>query len=267
VLAAFGLPGATARRLGGGAGRTWAAGGVVLKPVDDAVEAAWVADVLAGLVEDGFRVHRPVRSGAGTWVAEGWSAWTRLAGEHDTSGRWDEVLGVGERLGAALRGVPRPAFLDARTHAWAVGDRVAWGEQPLVVTHEVLRPLAERLAALLRPHDDPSQVVHGDLAGNVLFAPGAAPGVIDVTPYWRPARFCQAVVAVDAVLWYGAPPGLLAAVPGGDRTSLSARAALYRLVTSDRLATDRDPGVRAEYLGSAVTDHERVLGELERAPR
>ncbi len=268
VLAAFGIPGAAAHRLPGGAGSTWSAGGLVLKPVDDAVEAAWVADVLADLVEDGFRVNRPVGSGTGTWVVDGWAAWTRLEGEHGTSGRWDDVLRVGERLSAALRGVPRPAFLDSRTHAWAVGDRIAWGEHPLVVAHEVLRPLAERLAALVRPELLPGQVVHGDLAGNVLFAPGLAPGVIDFTPYWRPARFCQAIVAVDAVLWHRAPAGLLTTVPGGEhRTSLLARAGLYRLIASDRLAADRDPGTRGAYLGATVTDHERVLGRLEGGPR
>ncbi len=264
VLAAFGRPGATPHRLRGGAGRAWSAGGLVLKPVDDAIEAAWVGDVLTDLVEDGFRVNRPVGSGTGTWVVDGWAAWTRLEGGHDTSGRWDDVLRVGERLSAALRGVPRPAFLDSRTHAWAVGDRIAWGEHPLVVAHEVLRPPAERLAALLRPHDDPGQVVHGDLAGNVLFAPGLAPGVIDFTPYWRPARFCQAIVAVDAVLWFGAPAGLLATVPGGERrTSLLARAALYRLIASDRLAVDMTAGARADYLRSVVIDHGRVLDVLD----
>ena len=268
VVAAFGRPDATRHPLGGGQGRAWSAGGLVLKPVDDVVEATWVAEVLADLVEDGFRINRPVESETGAWVVGDWSAWTTLAGEHDTSSRWGEVLRVGERLSAALRGVARPAFLDSRSHAWAVGDRVAWDEEPLVVVHGVLRPLAERLSALVRPDASPSQVIHGDLTGNVLFAPDLAPGVIDFTPYWRPARFCQAIVAVDAVLWHGAPPRLLEAVPGGeDRTSLLARAALYRLITSDRLANDGQPALRSDHLGSAATDHERVLGLLEGAPR
>jgi uncharacterized protein (TIGR02569 family) len=264
VLADFGVGGSAARPLGGGQGRVWSAGHLVLKPVDDVVEAAWVGDLLSELVADGFRINRPVRSETGAWVVDGWSAWTRLEGEHDTSGRWGEVVRVGERLNAALHGIARPAFLDSRSHAWAIGDRVAWGEEPLVVVHGVLQPLAERLSALVRPDESPGQVIHGDLTRNVLFAPGLAPAVIDFTPYWRPARFCQAIVAVDAVLWHGAASRLLEAVPGGaDRTSLLARAALYRLITSDRLAIDKEPGVRSEYLSSAVTDHERVLATLD----
>ena len=264
VLASFGLIGSTLQSVSGGQGRTWSAGGHILKPVDDVVEAAWVGDASSQLAEDGFRINRPVKSVSGTWVVDGWSAWELLAGEHDTSGRWVEVLRIAERLNAALCGLPRPGFLDSRTHAWAVGDRVAWGEEPLCVVNKELRPLVDRLSEHLIPDDSPSQVIHGDLAGNVLFAPGLAPGVIDFTPYWRPQRFSPAIVVVDALLWHGASSALPTALPDtGDRTSLLARAALYRLITSDRLAVDRELGRRGEYLRSVVVDHERVLDVLD----
>jgi len=267
VLAAFGHPHATARPLRGGEGRAWSTGLLVLKPVGDEVEAAWVGDVLSTVVEDGFRINRPVPSTAGGWVVDGWAAWHVLAGAHDTSGRWAEVLQVARRLNHALRTLARPAFLDARTSPWAVGDRVAWDEEPLVCVHGALRPVAERLAAHVRTEEGPSQVIHGDLTGNVLFAPGLAPGVIDFTLYWRPPVFCQAVVTVDALLWHRAAPSLLD-VPGAvNRTSLLARAALFRLVASDRLALNQPEDTRDQYLRSTVTDHERVVGILDGVQR
>jgi uncharacterized protein (TIGR02569 family) len=263
VLADFGDRDATAWPLDGGEGRAWSTGRLVLKPVDDQVEAAWVGEVLSTLVEDGFRINRPVRSTAGGWVVDGWTAWHVLAGAHDTSGRWAEVLQVGQGLNHALSALSRPAFLDARTTPWAVADRVAWNEEPLVLGHGALRPLAERLSAHVRPEDGPSQVIHGDLTRNVLFAPGLAPGVIDFTPYWRPSAFCRAVVTVDALLWHRATPTLLD-VPGAvNRTSLLARAALFRLVASDRLAKNEGEADRERYLRATVTDHERVLGILD----
>ena len=144
-----------------------------------------------------------------------------------------------------------------------MGDRVAWDEEPLVLAHGALRPVAERLAAHVRTEEGPSQVIHGDLTGNVLFAPGLAPGVIDFTPYWRPPVFCQAVVTVDALLWHGAAPFLLD-VPGAvNRASLLARAALFRLVASDRLASNQPQGARDHYLRGTVIDHERVVGILD----
>jgi uncharacterized protein (TIGR02569 family) len=263
VLAAFGDRDATARALDGGEGRAWSTGRLVVKPVDDEVEGAWVGEVLSTLVEDGFRINRPVRSTAGGWVVDGWSAWHVLAGAHDTSGRWADVLQVGQRLNDALSTLSRPAFLDSRTTPWAAGDRIAWNEEPLSLVHDALRPLAERLAAHTGAEEGPAQVIHGDLTANVLFAPGLAPGVIDFTPYWRPAAFCQAVVTVDALLWHGAAPSLLD-VPGAvNRTSLLARAALFRLVASDRLALTREGAARERYLHATVTDHQRVLGILD----
>jgi uncharacterized protein (TIGR02569 family) len=267
VLRAFGVPRATARPLAGGQRRAWTADGVVLKPVDDVAEATWLGDVLSGLAVDGIRVERPVRSGTGGWVVDGWSAWRWLPGEHDTSGRWGEVFAVGEALTVALRGLDRPGFLDGRVHAWAVADRMAWGEERLHVAAPVLRPLAEELATHLRPDGGGSQVVHGDLAANVLFAPGLAPAVIDVTPYWRPPAFVPAIVAVDALLWYGAPARVLDDLPESVGRSLLARAALRRLVTSDRLAAGLPALRRRGHLRRAARDHARVLPVVARYAR
>ena len=79
------------------------------------------------------------------------------------------------------------------------------------VTHDGERSLAliSQLADLRRPVHTPEQVVHGDLFGTVLFAGAAAPGIVDITPYWRPAPWAAAVVVVDAIAWGGADAGLI----------------------------------------------------------
>ncbi len=61
--------------------------------------------------------------------------------------------------------------------------------------------------------------------------------MIDFTPYWRPAAFALAIVAVDAVCWHGATGQLFDAVADtSDPVGVVGRAGLYRLVTSDRAA-------------------------------
>jgi hypothetical protein len=40
------------------------------------------------------------------------------------------VLAAGRAFAEEVADVPRPAFLDRRESAWAVADRVAWGEAP-----------------------------------------------------------------------------------------------------------------------------------------
>jgi prepilin-type processing-associated H-X9-DG protein len=78
-----------------------------------------------------------------------------------------------------------------------------------------------------------SQLVHGDLTGNVLFADGLAPGIIDFSPYLRPTAYAVGVVVADAVVWEGADLELLAAV--ADRPEMGqclVRALIFRHVTA-----------------------------------
>jgi uncharacterized protein (TIGR02569 family) len=240
VLAAFGLTDVP-QRLVGGTGTSWRCGGAVLKPIEWSAspeEVEWQGEVLASLREDGFRVARPGRAGDGSALVDGWCAWTYVAGEHRAR-RWPEVIAVGERFHAALAHVARPSFLEARTDHWAVGDRVAWGELPAEAFAYVKH--VPRLVAALRPLDAPAQVVHGDLTGNVLFADGLAPAVIDFAPYWRPTAFASAVVVGDALAWEGADESLLDAVDHiASFPQFLLRALIYRIVV-DALFREGEP--------------------------
>ena len=69
--------------------------------------------------------------------------------------------------------------------------------------------MLKTLGTLRKPVDVPSQVVHGDLFGTVLFAGAAAPGITDIVPYWRPAPWASAVVVVDSLAWGGADDDLV----------------------------------------------------------
>jgi uncharacterized protein (TIGR02569 family) len=223
VLAAFGVS-AEPEPLAGGTGTTWRCGDLVLKPLDVSdEELEWQGELLEGLPGDGFRVSRLRGS------SDGWCAWEHLAGEHRARA-WPEAIAVGERFHTALVGVPRPAFLDRRTNHWAIGERVAWGELPAADFAQVKH--LPRLVGALQPVDESaSQLVHGDLTGNVLFADGMPPAVIDFSPSWRPTGFASAVVVGDALLWEGADESLLRAVEHvDDFPQLLVRALIFRAV-------------------------------------
>jgi uncharacterized protein (TIGR02569 family) len=219
----------------GGQQRTWVVGDVFLKPVDDVEEAAWAQAVLSRIEAASFRIARPVPSVDGGWVVHGWSAAQRVEGAVAT--RLDIVLQGGRAFHAALAGVPRPDFLTRRRHRWAVADRVAWGEEAFAPS----LPLAARydaLAALREAGGVPGplgwRVIHGDLSGNVLTAPGQPPAVIDFAPEWRPLAYAEAIVLVDFWLWMVAPSeSVTKVVPTAQSPGLLARAALFRLVALD----------------------------------
>jgi uncharacterized protein (TIGR02569 family) len=258
VLAAFGLP-EHGHRLPGGEGRSFRHGSAVLKPADDPAEAAWCAQLLAGVEPCGFRLPRPLPARDGRWVVDGWTASEHLVGQPGPAGRWDQLLAAGRAFHAALRQVARPSFLDDRTHRWARADRVAWGEQTVPVPAEAAEHCA-RLARLIRPVSASSQLIHGDLTGNVLFADGAPPAVLDFSPYWRPVGYAEAIVLVDGLLWYGADHHLLTR---GDRGphfgQLLVRALMFRLIALTEQARDVDPACLSEL--SLFTP---VIGAVER---
>ncbi|MEV4876704.1 aminoglycoside phosphotransferase [Streptomyces cyaneofuscatus] len=232
VLDAFGLRGIP-EPLAGGQGRSVRVGAAVLKPAEGAEgESEWAASVLERLPRGaGFRVPRPLRSAEGDAVVEGWTAAEFVDGRPGPGRRWPGVVAAGRAFHAALREQPRPGFLDRRTHPWAVADRVAWGEGEAGVVAELAEPLA-LLLSLRRPVEErAAQIVHGDLAGNVLFAPGQDPVVIDFSPYWRPPLYAEAVVIADGLLWYEPAPGLLVGGAGDPRwRQMLIRALIFRLV-------------------------------------
>jgi len=267
VLASFGAS-ADPVSLPGGRGTAWRAGEVVLKPAGDPRVARWTADLyrdldpldlldplspldpLAARRDPGFRVPRPLRTVAedgatGDWVAQdplagAWVAWQWLPGEpaswSGVSPFWPSLIAASRAFHAALVGRPAPPWLGRDGSQWTVGDQVAWGERdPGSVLAAAPGPLAAQLRSLLaalRPVRLPAQLIHGDLGGNVLFAAGEPPAVIDFSPYWRPAGLALAVAAVDALTWSGADPAILGELANQpELDQLLARAHVGRLVT------------------------------------
>jgi len=219
--------------LPGGKGGTWRVGSLVLKPVEFLPETSWRSEVLEKLpTSQEYRVARPVRTRDGAWVADGWEACELVAGETDVR-RQDDVLRAGAAFHEAVADWPRPAFLDVRDDPWSYGDRVGWGDEvvsgspPYV---DLVAPLVDVRRSVSLRH----QVVHGDLPGNVLFAEGLPPAIIDWPAYWRPPSWAAAVAVVDALCWYGATPELVARwshLPEWGQMLI--RALLYRITTDD----------------------------------
>ena len=183
----------------------------------------------------GVRLARPVPTHEGAWTCAGWSATRLLSGRVPDRSRlstWVDVIEAGRAFHRAICHLPRPHCLVERTDPWALADRAAWGEHEpryLPVFEAVARRLVPALSPLGR-----SQLVHGDLTANVLFAPGELPAVIDVSPYWRPPAYAEGIVVADALCWHDAAPRLLDEV--GVSVPAVARGLLFRLgATSERV--------------------------------
>lgn len=222
--------------LPGGMGGTWRSGDLVLKRSSyEAGWYAWEALVLAAVRTDRVRVQRVRTARDGRFVVNGWVARDFVSGAHEPR-RWPEIIEAGDAFHAALAEIPdrlaRPPAV-RREDAWALADRIAWGELAAPAEPAFSEDALTELLGARRPVAVPSQLVHGDLTGNVLFADGMAPGIIDFSPYVRPAAYAVGVVISDAITWEGADLGLLEGVSG--RTEMGqglVRALIFRQVTA-----------------------------------
>jgi uncharacterized protein (TIGR02569 family) len=220
VRTAFGVREAEPRPRAHLPGPAWTCDGVLLRPVSDTVLAAWsaaTAEELSGSGVDGVRVARPVRASDGRRVVSGWAACHDVAGQ--VRPRHDDVVAVSLRLHRATAKIARPRFVDDRDDILARADRMAFGERAVPLDAETGGDLFTELARRRTKLPVPSQLVHGDLFGTVLFdgpdgpegptAEQAPPAVLDVVPFWRPVEWAAAVVVVDALAWGGADAGIV----------------------------------------------------------
>ncbi len=240
VLRAFGVD-EPPQPLVGGQGGSWVTGELVLKPVDGPLHE-WLAEALANVVADGFRLATPVRTRHGAWSCEGWSATQWVEGsepDRTAASTWIEILETGRAFHRAVARLRRPDCLDTREDWWALADRAVWGERAIQFCPE-FADLSRRLSGALEPLGSP-QIVHADLTGNVLFSPTLPPAVIDISPYWRPPEYAEGVVVADALCWHGAQASL--SELAGVSVAAVARALLFRMATTNQVVASGVGGV------------------------
>lgn len=228
--------------LAGGRGTSWRAGDLVLSPGHDESEA-WIAPIQAPLAvrldEESPRVLRlalPVPARDGNLTVDGWAA-TRFEPGTTPCRDLATLRATAHLLHAHLASAlpARPGALDARTDQWAEGERAAY-DPGLAREMAAERPepgFADLVARLVAGLDDTDlgreQLVHADLAGNVLLDATGTPFVIDFSPAWRSPLWAEAVCVLDAVLWSGAPADALDDWRAGARRQAMLRAALFRV--------------------------------------
>lgn len=250
--------------LPGGSGSTYRAGDLALGPGRDEGTQSWLSPVLARLAvrldEDpgrrarDLRVAMPVPARDGSWVVDGWAA-CRFEPEAVPCRDLEVTLAAGRMLHAQLAVAvgTRPPGLEERKDRWARAERLAFGPVEEMVAAasgtaaaEVVRRVVGHLGDVPLGAD---QLVHADLAGNVLLDRGGAPMIIDVSPAWRPVLWAEAVAVLDSVVWSREPASVLTAWAGAREREALLRALLFR-VFSDR---PFDPAAYTPVLGAIAS--------------
>lgn len=67
-----------------------------------------------------------------------------------------------------------------------------------------VQPILDQLLKLRQPfrQEIKNQLIHGDLTGNVLFKTENSnpPVIIDITLYWRPVDYAEAIIVADRLI-------------------------------------------------------------------
>jgi uncharacterized protein (TIGR02569 family) len=244
--------------LHGGQEETYRSGNIVLKPVTDEEETDWLGKTFGEPVElEHVRIPNAIRSVRGNWSEDGYCAWSYLEGSV-REGRYVEKVRAADSFHTFLESVPRPGFIGKLGNVWSVADRMTWGEIPWNVDAE-LATFVDPLRAKLAQIDLPDQVIHGDLSGNVLVHDTLPPAIIDLTMYFRPAAFAQAVILTDSV-WDREPFAERSAFDGIPcLEQLALRATLWRILSqSEQLSGGKDRE-RATLVAKTYADNFTVL--------
>jgi len=191
--------------LPGGQGNSYVSDGLVLKREEDEGIANWMAELFQSLPDSSrVRTLRPVRSKEGTWIHEGYVAWVYMEGEH-VKGHYGKKLPACREFHRLIGDIEKPRFLDVPRNSWAAADMVALGEKPFDYDEEFME-LYRQVQPHLRPLEARSQLVHGDLSGNILVAPQLPLAIIDFSPAWAPNGFAEGIMLADAIAWDDPPP-------------------------------------------------------------
>jgi uncharacterized protein (TIGR02569 family) len=278
ILAAFGIS-SPPQTLAGGRSLCFRSGDVVLKPSDGDEEAQWVATFITGLMprldkDSPYTLPRPIPTlaDASVFVFNGWAAWSFLPGKAQAPDRIPDILRISKAFhhDISQMEIKKPDFMNRPTNRFQEADLVTWGEKSLHdvakanwEVHEVLEPQLRRLDSLKTPlfTDIPQQLVHGDLTGNVLFgdSPDAPPGIIDMTFYWRPAAWAEAIVVADGLAWFRMGKKLTDLYGDDDtRLQLLVRALQWRMLSC---CIDPDMGFLQGFL--ETTDYKGAVDTVE----
>lgn len=182
---------------------TYRAGDIILKPSGDKLYSFWEAEVFEKLKPDEeVRCAKPIRGIDGSWVYQGFVAWSYLEGSH-IDGRFTEKLAASKRFHQLLNGLAKPDFLATPRSSWSTADKAVW-EQRVFDYDPGFMELIDQIKPHLEDLELPRQLVHGDLAGNFLFAENLPPAIIDFSPVWAPNGFAEGIMLADAIVWENA---------------------------------------------------------------
>lgn len=185
--------------LRGGRNESLKAGNFVLKPVHESEKYIWLSECLNQIDFLDLQVAVPVKSREGNYIENSIGA-TRYFEATFLQGKLEKKLEICRRLNDIISKIPKPSGFDSWENPWTKAQSLAWSNFNV----SAVKTPAEINALLnMRTHIEMRrQLVHVDLAGNILFDKNENPVVIDFTPGFYPKEYAEVLLLIDSIAWY-----------------------------------------------------------------
>lgn len=206
------------------------AGNLVLKPVTDSEEYLWTATTLHAVDFERLKFAKPVLSLYGNYIEDGFGA-TQFFEECTHKYDFEEGLSLCRELNRILARIKiNKKFPNQINNPWKLAHQLAWDKNLDYSFPEPLRSLLK----LKKPIDFPKQLIHADLAGNILANDSGKRCVIDFTPAFFPKEYAEAIMIVDYISLHNASISLIENInlQVSDRMQIILRALIFRMSVS-----------------------------------
>ncbi|MEK3886861.1 hypothetical protein [Bacillus sp. FSL K6-3431] len=200
----------------------------VLKPVEGVLHSEQLFTIIDSINPQGYRLSKPIKSNKGTFVTEGWGCATFERGR-EVYGQIKEKLHVARLFHHDLANIKYKYFSQV-DNPWSKAHRIAWQENELseeihTEARKIIKNLLEKVQLKERYK---LQIVHSDLAGNILFDDVLPPLIIDFSPTVAPVEYAEAIIVCDCIAWQGSKISEIDLLP--DNKEMFIRAVVFRLV-------------------------------------
>lgn len=205
ILNAFNLSGEITS-LNGGQNTSVRVNDAVLKPAGENVQLCeWAFNILNKINPHGYRLSKPIISSNGTFIYKDWCCTRYEPGEH-RDGSIKQKLEVSRLFHHDLAGIDF-INLPKADDPWSISQRIAWQKEnlPENMAKGVYKILEELISKVKLKENYEVQIIHSDLAGNILFDKARKPLIIDFSPTIAPVEYAEAILVCDCIAWQRSP--------------------------------------------------------------
>lgn len=206
----------------------------VLKKVGDIKNQQFLSEVIDQIIPKNYRLSKPIKSINNNYIEGFYCVSEYEKGEHNFSD-YRKFLNVSIDLHKDLNEIKIqkfPKFNDP----WSISHRVLFNKESLPTTiKKEMKDIIESLLKKLKPLNLPHQLIHTDLAGNILFDDKLGPLVIDFSPAYAPVEYAISIMICDLITWHGIDISIIDNLLQAFSYETLRYAILFRILTAAQL--------------------------------